>query len=647
MQTIKNWHKILDSVNNLEDGKPNIIQVANKTLVVTRLNEDIGVINNSCPHMGGPLGEGTIENGFIKCPWHGYEFHTCTGKSPEGFDDEVQAYNVEIKDDGVYVEVEKETVREETISDVMVETMVNWGVDTVFGMVGHSNLGLADAMRRQENKGKLQFIGIRHEGAASFAASAYGKLLGKPAACLTIAGPGATNLFTGMWDAKVDRAPLLALTGQVATQVVGTGNFQEVDLVNAFGSVADFNHRVQSDSPHGELMSLAVKHAILNRDVSHLTFPDEVQVSPARDSKAQNNEKRLPNLSVTPPQQEVYASLELIKQAKRPVIIVGHGAVDASHDVLALAEKIGAPIMTTFKAKGIISDEHPLACGVLGKSGTPVSAHFMSKADLLIVFGASFSRHTGISENIPTIQVDFDPLALAKFHKISVRVLGEIKSTAKIFLEALLSNKTNLSFSEELKQQWADWKLLKANRSNEDSALIHPAKVFHELNKEAPQNTVMCVDVGNNAYSFGRYFESKHHRFLLSGYLGSIGFALPAAIGAWAAIKNERPIVAVAGDGGFGQYMAELTTIVKYNIPVKIIILNNNQLGKISKEQRDGQFDVWKTELSNPKFNEFAEICGIKGFRAENQEEVEIYMKELFEVNGPALLEITTDPDKI
>lgn len=647
MSVQKKWYKILDDPSTLEEGKTQTLFAGNKTLVVSKLDGTIGIIDNACPHMGGPLGEGTVENGFIKCPWHGYEFHVCTGKSPEGFNDEVATYNFEIREDGLYVEVEEPIEHVTTISDVMVETMINWGVNTVFGMVGHSNLGLADAMRLEEEKGRLNFIGIRHEGAASFAASAYGKLTGKPAACLTIAGPGATNLYTGLWDAKVDRAPLLALTGQVATQVVGTGNFQEVDLISAFSSVADFNHRVQSDSPHAELMGLAVKHAILNRDVSHLTFPDEVQVLPAKDSKAQNGKGRIPNLSISPPKEEVEKSIDLIKKAKRPVIIVGHGAREASEKIVELVEKMGAPVMTTFKAKGIISDEHPLACGVLGKSGTPISAHFMSKADLIIVFGASFARHTGISEDIPTIQVDYDPLALAKFHKITVSVLGEIKTTASIFQDELTGTNHNRSFEGEISLQWKNWIEEKKRRANTTSDLVHPAKVFEELNKYAPENGVMCVDVGNNAYSFGRYFESKQHNFLLSGYLGSIGFALPAAIGAWAAVKNERPIIAVAGDGGFGQYMAELTTVVKYNIPVKIIILNNNQLGKISKEQRDGQFDVWKTELSNPKFSEYAELCGMKGYRAEDSSSVERYMKKLFETDGPALLEITTDPDKI
>jgi thiamine pyrophosphate-dependent acetolactate synthase large subunit-like protein len=314
---------------------------------------------------------------------------------------------------------------------------------------------------------------------------------------------------------------------------------------------------------------------------------------------------------------------------------------------LKLAEGIGAPILTTFKAKGTIPDNHPLACGVLGKSGTPVAAHFMSSADLLLVLGASFARHTGISESIPTIQVDYDPLVLAKFHAISVRVLGEIGITASLLSDQLTGHISSFDPREEIIEKWVDWRREKEKRANEVSDKIIPAKVFLELNKYAPKNGVMCVDVGNNAYSFGRYFESLNHKFLLSGYLGSIGFALPASIGAWTATNGELPIVAVAGDGGFAQYLAELTTVVKYNIPVKIIILNNNQLAKISKEQREGQFEVWKTNLSNPKYSEFAQSCGMIGLRAVNNSEIGEKMEQLFLSEGPALLEVITDPNKM
>ncbi|MBV6652168.1 MAG: thiamine pyrophosphate-binding protein, partial [Mameliella sp.] len=217
---------------------------------------------------------------MLRCPWHGWDFDPLTGKPPGGYDDGVETFPLDIREDGVYIGLPNEEEQEYTLTDLMVDTMTEWGVEVGFGMVGHSNLGLAAAMQRAEEKGQFRFFGIRHEGAASFAASAYGKLTGRPAVCFSIAGPGATNVFTGLWDAKVDRAPILALTGQVATQVVGTGNFQEVDLVRAFQTVAEFNHRVQRDSQHAELMALAIKHALLKRDVSHLTFPDEIQTLP-------------------------------------------------------------------------------------------------------------------------------------------------------------------------------------------------------------------------------------------------------------------------------------------------------------------------------------------------------------------------------
>ncbi|MFH1130387.1 MAG: thiamine pyrophosphate-binding protein, partial [Pseudomonadota bacterium] len=305
---------------------------------------------------------------------------------------------------------------EQTISDVMIQTMVNWGVKCVFGMVGHSNLGLADAIRRQDEKGTLSFIGVRHEGAAAFAASAYAKLTGKPAACMSIAGPGATNMLTGLWDAKMDRAPILALTGQVETQVLGPGAFQEIDLTAVFSSVAVWSQTVLPSSRHVELMNLALKHAILKRDVAHLIFPDEIQSTPSPHGiQPLGSIGRVPQMEVSPSQQAIEQALLLLKNASRPAIIVGHGAKSHMAAIIATAEKLNCPVITTFKAKGAIPDNHALACGVLGRSGTPVASHFMNNADLLLVLGASFSKHTGINATIPTVQVDFDPLMLGKF----------------------------------------------------------------------------------------------------------------------------------------------------------------------------------------------------------------------------------------
>ncbi|MEO0873482.1 MAG: thiamine pyrophosphate-binding protein [Bacteroidota bacterium] len=639
------WHKVLDDTTALAEGRVMTVTTGHKSLCLTHFEGKINALDNHCPHQGGPLGEGSIENGWLRCPWHGWDFHPCTGKPPGGYDDGVETFPVEVREDGVYIGMPVEAEHETTVSDIIAETMVNWGVNRVFGMVGHSNLGFADALRRQEAQGKLKFFGIRHEGAASFAASAYGKLTGKPAGCFAIAGPGATNMFTGLWDAKVDRAPILALTGQVATQVVGTGNFQELDLVRAFQTVAEFNQRVQHTSKHAELMTLAVKHAILKRDVSHLTFPDEVQELPAPEgAKAQTPKGRITGMTIAPPQDAFADALDLLNKAERPLIVMGHGARFHKEAVIALAEKLNCPVVTTFKGKGLISDQHPLGCGVLGRSGTPIASYFMNESDLLLVVGASFSKHTGITPKKPTIQIDFDPLALSKFHPIDVALWGEISVTIGMFDQQVSRLDNKHHHQDEIANRWAIWRAEKQKRLLEDNGQgISSIAVFDSLTRLAPANAVMCVDVGNNAYSFGRYFETQDHSFLMSGYLGSIGFALPAAMGAFAAVEHDRPIIAVAGDGGLCQYLAEITTLVKYKMPVKVIVLNNNELGKISKEQRAAELDVWATSLVNPSFAAYAESCGALGIQVKEKAALDMAMEQLLKHDGPGLLEVHTD----
>ncbi|WP_109621956.1 thiamine pyrophosphate-dependent enzyme [Sediminitomix flava] len=638
------WHKVLDNKDTLKEGRVMTVVAGHKDICLSHFKGKFTALDNKCPHQGGPLGEGSIENGLLRCPWHGWDFCPHGGSSGD-YNDGLKTYDVKIENDAIYIGLEEEAPHETTVTDIMVETMVNWGVTSVFGMVGHSNLGLADAIRIQEEKGHLKFIGIRHEGAASFAASAYGKLTGKPAACFAIAGPGSTNLFTGLWDAKVDRSPILALTGQVATQVVGTGNFQEVDLVRAFQTVAEFNQRVEHQSKHTELMALAIKHAILKRDVSHLTFPDQVQVLPAQNEKAQTPEGRIAKLSIAPPEDQLDTAINKIAQAEKPIIIVGHGARFNMKEIIELAEKLNCPVMTTFKGKGQISDSHKLACGVLGRSGTPIASYFMNEADLLIVIGASFSNHTGITQKKPIIQVDFDPLALSKFHKVDVAVFGEISRTIGLIHKTDVEIKANkVNQIESIAKRWKIWRAEKKKRLTEATGHgISSIAVFDTLTRLAPENAIMCVDVGNNAYSFGRYFESKNHNFLMSGYLGSIGFALPAAIGAWAAVGDKRPIIAVAGDGGICQYLAEFTTLVKYNMNIKVIVLNNNELGKITKEQRAGGWDKWATDLVNPSFAKYAQSCGGLGLKVDSEEKLESTIRTLVLHEGPALLEITTD----
>ncbi|MCE7737448.1 MAG: Rieske 2Fe-2S domain-containing protein [Candidatus Heimdallarchaeota archaeon] len=641
------WYKV-GSKDMLELDRLTTVQAGHKTLCISKTEKGYGAICNKCSHQGGPLGDGYIENGYVMCPWHAYEFDPVDGKPPGGYDDGVDSFEIEEREDGLYVKVPN-VPHTATLMDQVIDLMTSWGIDTVFGMVGHSNLGLADALRNAEKNGKLRYFGIRHEGAASFAASGYAKLTNNPAACFSIAGPGATNLLTGLWDAKVDRVPILALTGQVNTQVLGPGAFQELPLEKVFEAVANWSQTILKSENAAELMALAIKHAIVNRDVAHLVFPDEVQTMSALDNLQQiDMEKRISNNLIKPSEEILNKAVEMINNSDKPAIIIGNGARKYADKLTQLAELLDAPLITTFKAKGVVPDNHPLACGVLGRSGTPVSSASMVKSDLLVVFGASFSNHTSINQKRTTIQVDFDRITLGKFHNVDLPIWSEIGLTLDHLISAV-KKKTNQSRKDYIARKWQVWREDKAKRARtyDDTGKIPNAKIMEILSNVIPEDAIIAVDVGNNAYSLGMYFESKKQHFIMSGYLGSIGFAFPAAMGAWAADGQNRKVIAVAGDGGFGQYMAEFTTAVKYKMNITLILLNNNELGKITREQKSGNFHVWQTSLVNPNFAEFASNCGGLGIRVDDEDKVTQAIKKALSYQGPSLVEIISTASQL
>lgn len=676
------WHRVAH-VDDLPAGRVKTVSIEQGDSVLqiclTHVEEEWFALDNHCPHQGGPLGDGSIEcdaagNCYLRCPWHGWDFDPRTGKPPGGFDDGVPTYPVEVRTDGaVYVGLPVADSHQRTITDVMAETMVGWGITSVFGMVGHSNLGLADALRRRCEAGEMDYIGIRHEGAAAFAASAFGKLTGRPAACLTIAGPGATNLYTGCWDAKVDRAPLLALTGQVNQQVFGPGAFQELPLKDAFSSVTAFSHLCLPGSNHAELMGNAIKAARNERQVAQIIFPDDTQTQLAPEgAKAGSSDGRLGDPRIRPSAESLEQAVRLLLSAKRPIIVVGHGARFEMDAVLPLAEELGCPVLTTFKGKGIVGDfpdpdmpgrpGHALGCGVLGRSGTPIASWFMNECDLMLVFGASFSNHTGMTDKKPTIQVDSDHAQLARFHKIDCPLWGEIGESARAMFAAIVGQHACVDHRPEVAKRWRIWRAEKASRLRDTSDKgVSSIAVFDALNRLLPADAIIAVDVGNNTYSFGRYFEaSGAQAVLMSGYLGSIGFGYPAALGAWAATQAyrfgkeefwrrfaDRPVVCITGDGGFGQYPWEVNTAVLHGINLTHILLNNQELGKISKEQKAGHWSVWQTALNNPNIADYVSSCGGLGIRVEQAADLVAAIEKALVYVGPSTVEVMTDADLI
>ena len=389
-------------------------------------------------------------------------------------------------------------------------------------------------------------------------------------------------------------------------------------------------------------MNLACKTALVESDVSHLVFPDEVQIQPD-ESEASGPEGRTGRRDFPPSGEVLAEAVELIDGKERPLIIVGAGARHDMDAIITLAERLGAPVVTTFKAKGQISDRHRLGCGVLGRSGTPVASWFMNESDLLIVFGASFSNHTGVAPYKPIIQVDRDPMAIGRFHPVQLGVIADVGTAAAAFADGLRSDYETRNLAAEVEQRKEIWRAEKASRIDDDHGDgVGSAAIFAELSAAVDPDAVISVDVGNNTYSFGRYFEVENHTVLMSGYLGSIGFGFAGAIGAWAA-KTGRQVVSVSGDGGFGQYAMELTTAAKYGMNITHVLLNNNELGKISKEQRSADLDVWQTSLQNPNFAMFADNCGAFGVRVEEPDQLARALNEALSHHGPALVDIVTD----
>jgi thiamine pyrophosphate-dependent acetolactate synthase large subunit-like protein len=424
---------------------------------------------------------------------------------------------------------------------------------------------------------------------------------------------------------------------------MGRGAFQDLDLAGAFADVARYSETVQAGSAHAELMTLACKTALVERDVAHLVFPDEVQELPS-DAPAGGPTGRTGDRTIAPPAEVLAQAADRLAAAERPLVIVGAGARHEMGPVLALAEALGAPVATTFKGKGLISDHHELGCGVLGRSGTPIASWFMNESDLIVTFGASFANHTGIAPYKPIVQVDDDPMALGRFHPVEIPVQGNIGVTAEALRRAVDGRVACGDHRPEVAERWAIWRAEKASRLDDDHGEgVNSAALFDSLSRTCPEDAVICVDVGNNTYSFGRYFESTGQDVLMSGYLGSIGFGFPAAMGAWAAVGDRRKVVSVSGDGGFGQYAMELTTAVKYGMNITHVLLNNAELGKISKEQRAAELDVWQTSLHNPDFSAYAQLVGALGVRVTDRADLDAALARALAHDGPALVEVITD----
>jgi len=525
-----------------------------------------------------------------------------------------------------------------TVSDVLIEQIAEWGVQYVFGVPGTSTLGVVDAIRKSS---KVQYLQVRHEQTAAFMASAYGKLTGHVAACLGVSGPGATNLATGLYDASLDHSPVLALTGLVARQLIGPGSVQEIDQYSFFEPICVFNKILMSEEQTTTLATLAMRHALLDRGVAHIGIPNDVQKLPY-ETEILPLEGRMPNLAFSSENALVEKAARTIDQAERPAIIAGFGAMGQGTKLLKLATKISAPIITTFRAKGIIDEDHRLYVGSHGGIGSTAAATLVRKADLLIVIGSSFSELTQIPEK-KTVQIDINMKMIAKNYPVEVGLLGN--STVLIpKLTEKVKEKQNTTYLNEISRLKQEW--MEQLRREADSSLkpIRPPYIMKVLNEKIAGDAVISLDVGENCWWFGRNFQMKKtQKMVMSGYLASMGFGLPGALAA-ALAYPDRQIICIAGDGGFSMVMEDFLTALKYQMPVKVFVLNNQSLGMIQQEQKVEGYESWQTELYNYNFADFAEHSGGTGIKVTEPSELEAAVDKALATKKPVIVDIDTDP---
>jgi pyruvate oxidase len=527
-----------------------------------------------------------------------------------------------------------------SVSDAILAELERWGITLVFGIPGTSSLGLVEALRRNT---KFRYIVVRHEENAAMAASAYHKLTGRIAACLTIAGPGASNLATGLYDAKEDRASVLSINGQVAGQYIGDGSFQEIDQDAFFRPITVYNNTIYDKTQTLKILTQALRHAIVQRGVAQISVPNDVQRA-VLDVTVCEKEACLTDFAVQPDEKDIHRAVELIDAAKKPVIIAGWGAFENGDMLLRFAEKIKAPIITTYRAKGILPEDNPWVLGILGNVGSPSTRKVTDESDLIITLGVGFSKQTHVPTNKPLVQVEIDPLKIGKV-PFKVALWGNCSLVLPKLVAAVRERRddTVVQYLAKLKKEWV------AQLQREADATMVPVRppyIMKVLSELIPEDAVIALDIGECAWWYGRNFQMRHQRFVMSGYLGTMGFGLPAAVAAKLAYP-EKTVVCITGDGGFSMAMAEMVTAVKYKLPMIVVVLNNRQLAMIQVEQKAEGYPNFGTDLLNPDFAAYATACGCIGIKVSRPEELpRVVEQALNNKDSVTLLDVETDPKR-
>lgn len=535
-----------------------------------------------------------------------------------------------------------------TAADVLIETLLDWGVEVIFGLPGDGINGIMESLRTHQEQ--IRFFHVRHEEAAAFMACAYAKYTGKLGACLATSGPGGVHLLNGLYDAKLDGQPVVAITGHAFHDLIDTYQQQDVDLDRLFENVAVYNTRVMGPSHVENVAMLACRTAMSYRGVAHINFPTDTQEMEVKSHSKRNVPGHTSDVCAAsarlPQESDLQRAAEILNAGKRIVILAGQGALNAPDEIVALADKLSAPIVKALLGKGVVPDDSPYTTGTIGLLGTTASQVALEECDTLLMVGTSFPYIEFYPKpgEAKAVQIDLDPARIGLRYPVEVGLVGDSRRTLTALLPKLKVNK-NRGFLEKAKKSMKEWWQLMEERGTRSTTPMKPQVVAWELGKRLSSDAIVSSDSGTIATWFARQIPAKKgQKYSLSGNLATMANGLPYTIAAQVAYPN-RQCVGFVGDGGFTMLMGEFATAVKYKLPIKIVVIKNNTLGQIKWEQMVFLGNPeYGCELNPIDFAQFARACGGTGFTIEDPSECGPILDEALNTPGPVLIEAVVDP---
>ena len=542
----------------------------------------------------------------------------------------------------------------EIAAEVLIARLADWGVDTVFGLPGDGINGIMEGLRRQQDR--VRFLLVHHEEAAAFMATAYAKATGRIGVCLATSGPGGIHLANGLYDAKLDHVPVLAITGMQETAVLGSAYQQEVHLERLYEDVSEYNQMIANPAQLPSLVDQAIRTAYARRGVAHLTMPNDVQVADAHvDPYRTVAPVRPPGTApiylepvIRPKDEDLRRAAGVLNAGRRVGILVGIGARNARPQVERVAETLGAPVVKSLLGKAVLPDDSPYVIGGLGLLGTAPSEELMDNIDTLLLLGTNFPYTKFLPEpgRAQVVQVDIDPTRAGSRIATEVPLVGDVAATLDALLPML--NRKDREHLGAYQAKMAAWRERMAALENPTRDPIAPQYLARQLDIVAADDAVLTCDSGTVATWAARHWQIRGRRdFHLSGTLATMAPGLPYAIAIQHAFPG-RQVIAFVGDGGFAMLMAEFHTAAQYKLPIRVVVANNNSLGQILWEQMVLGYPEHGVRFQGPHadYAAWATACGGYGVRVQRPADLAGALREAFAQDGPALLDVAIDPNE-